>query len=481
LTASAPLYKASATNIQLLYNTSQFEVNSSNQLQIKAGILAPAYHTQDISTINGLQSALDGKEPMITAGTTAQYWRGDKTWQTMPTSLPASDVYSWAKASLKPGYSWTEIGSRPTALSQFTNDLGNYGGFVTGTPWTGCGYITGTDNRLSDARPASDVYAWAKAASKPSYSYSEVGAAAASHSHDYATHRSEGSQFVDYAWGMYDQYRGGWRPSGDLKVAYSAQADNSQNSTLLEGYGASNFLGKNGTSYYQASDWIQLSGAYGLYCTLNEAHFFPNDGTYGAWKISGSRNGWSGIEFADSTTCLMVNYSASGIYNLNYGWQIQWSGGVLQVSKSSYGGPTMATVLDSSNYSSYALPITGGTVNGNITASYMYAYNFIGNSDRSLKENIRALNPEKLNIDYKSFFFKDEPGVLRYGAIAQEVKVDYPELVFRLESGKFGISYQDLLVREVAYLKSITEQLINENSSLRFDLMNIQNQLSQRA
>lgn len=33
----------------------------------------------------------------------------------------------------------------------------------------------GNDSRLSNARPASDVYAWAKASSKPSYSKSEVG------------------------------------------------------------------------------------------------------------------------------------------------------------------------------------------------------------------------------------------------------------------------------------------------------------------
>ena len=33
----------------------------------------------------------------------------------------------------------------------------------------------GNDSRLSNARPASDVYAWAKAASKPTYSKSEVG------------------------------------------------------------------------------------------------------------------------------------------------------------------------------------------------------------------------------------------------------------------------------------------------------------------
>ena len=31
----------------------------------------------------------------------------------IPTSLPASDVYAWAKASSKPSYSWTEISNRP--------------------------------------------------------------------------------------------------------------------------------------------------------------------------------------------------------------------------------------------------------------------------------------------------------------------------------------------------------------------------------
>ena len=57
----------------------------------------------------------------------------------LPTSLPASDVYAWAKASSKPSYSWSEILSRPTALSQFTDDVvaGKYlpitGGTVNGS------------------------------------------------------------------------------------------------------------------------------------------------------------------------------------------------------------------------------------------------------------------------------------------------------------------------------------------------------------
>lgn len=35
-----------------------------------------------------LTTAVNGKEPAITAGTTLQYWRGDKTWQTLPTYNP---------------------------------------------------------------------------------------------------------------------------------------------------------------------------------------------------------------------------------------------------------------------------------------------------------------------------------------------------------------------------------------------------------
>jgi hypothetical protein len=45
-------------------------------------------------------------------------------------------------------------------LSEFTDDVG---------------YVKNTDARLTNARPASDVYAWAKASTKPTYTASEVG------------------------------------------------------------------------------------------------------------------------------------------------------------------------------------------------------------------------------------------------------------------------------------------------------------------
>ena len=45
-------------------------------------------------------------------------------------------------------------------LSEFTDDVG---------------YVKNTDARLTDSRNAKDVYAWAKASTKPTYTASEVG------------------------------------------------------------------------------------------------------------------------------------------------------------------------------------------------------------------------------------------------------------------------------------------------------------------
>lgn len=50
---------------------------------------------------NAVYDALVAKEPTITAGTTAQYWRGDKTWQTLPTSTSGgSSVFYYLNGSV---------------------------------------------------------------------------------------------------------------------------------------------------------------------------------------------------------------------------------------------------------------------------------------------------------------------------------------------------------------------------------------------
>ena len=94
------------------------------------------------------------------------------------------------------------------------------------------------------------------------------------------------------------------------------------------------------------------------------------------------------------------------------------------------------------------------TVSSTITAS-----NFILGSDFRLKNFITPLTPKELNVDYKSFEMKNEPGQLRYGAIAQEVEEKHPEFVRTDADGYKSIAYIDLLVGEIAYLKEEVKRL----------------------
>jgi len=70
-----------------------------------------------------------------------------------PTTLPASDVYSWAKQSTKPSYSWSEIGSRPTKLSEFTNDSGFITGITSSMVTTALGFTPANSTSLASYLP----------------------------------------------------------------------------------------------------------------------------------------------------------------------------------------------------------------------------------------------------------------------------------------------------------------------------------------
>ena len=120
-----------------------------------------------------------------------------------PTSMPASDVSSWAKQSTKPSYTKSEVGlgnvpnvatndqtptftTASTRANIATNEklsvlFGKIAKWYTDlktVAWTG------KYSDLSDAPtslPASDVPSWAKQSSKPAYTAGEVGAAPSSH------------------------------------------------------------------------------------------------------------------------------------------------------------------------------------------------------------------------------------------------------------------------------------------------------------
>lgn len=87
------------------------------------------------------------------------------------------------------------------------------------------------------------------------------------------------------------------------------------------------------------------------------------------------------------------------------------------------------------------------------SVSNMYATNFILTSDARCKANVSSISIAPVNVEYKQFEMVNEPNQLRYGVLAQELQTNNPELVRIDCCGYLSVSYIDLLVKEIAYLK----------------------------
>lgn len=87
-------------------------------------------------------------------------------------------------------------------------------------------------------------------------------------------------------------------------------------------------------------------------------------------------------------------------------------------------------------------------VTGTVTAT-----NHIISSDRRLKQNIAPIDFSPVDIEYKSFELISDAAQKRYGVIAQELQVYYPELVRTDYKGFLSVAYTDLFALELAYIK----------------------------
>lgn len=87
------------------------------------------------------------------------------------------------------------------------------------------------------------------------------------------------------------------------------------------------------------------------------------------------------------------------------------------------------------------------------------ATNFILSSDERLKTKISSFIPYQVRLQYHKYELRSEPGITRYGFIAQEVQKDYPEFVREDAGGILSVSYTDILIRKIAYLEWKVEQL----------------------
>ena len=163
--------RGGATRTWILVNsseasgTSASDAKTSTECYATIAAAGTALHSQ----------AYTGIVPGSDGGTASYANRaGSVSWGNVsgrPSSMPASDVYAWAKATNKPSYSKGEVGLGNvdnTADSAKSVKYATSAGSAGSVAWAN---VSGKPTSM----PASDVAAWAKAASKPTYTKAEVG------------------------------------------------------------------------------------------------------------------------------------------------------------------------------------------------------------------------------------------------------------------------------------------------------------------
>ena len=131
------------------------------------------------------------------------------------------------------------------------------------------------------------------------------------------------------------------------------------------------------------------------------------------------------------------------------------SGGSTYLSIGSYSGSPWINTGTSGGTVQFGAPTSNTTnisVQGTATAT-----NFILSSDKRLKENIKTLNPKKIDIKWKSFNLKTDNNY-RTGVIAQELETEHPEFVRTDKEGLKSVAYIDLLIAKIAELEARLEK-----------------------
>lgn len=133
----------------------------------KPSTFTPSSHTHDdrYYTESEMDSKLSGKANSSHTHTKSQI-------TDFPTSMPASDVYSWAKQSSKPSYSASEVGAVPTSRKvngkALSSDISLSAGDVGAAPSSHSHNYAGSSSAGGDAN-------WANGADYANYAFSNNG------------------------------------------------------------------------------------------------------------------------------------------------------------------------------------------------------------------------------------------------------------------------------------------------------------------
>ena len=334
LTALTPLYKASATQVGLKINAVQFEVNASSELQIKSGILAPAAHTHLISDVTGLQTTLDGKMAIHT-----HPYRPD-TW------IPSWDDVTGKPSTFTPsahGHVWGDLSGVPSTFtpSAHTHIISDITGLQTvldskmaihSHP-----YLSDSDARIAQW---STAFGWGNHTGL--YQPLENQRLSTGNSPTFASLASSGEIFLNtnntYLRGR-NTANTAYIAAIGINLSNKVLIDPDNNGAYTGGHltiaGNTKFTGN--TSF--ANDVWQLSN------DNDERFYFSN---LGATYIKGTA-----IIFRDRNNGGLADISSTGIFTCSGGNSNNWN------SAYAWG-----------NHSGLYLPISGGTLSGQLNINY---------------------------------------------------------------------------------------------------------------
>ena len=454
---------------------------------------ANSSHTHAIADVTGLQSALDAKENSIASGTTSQYWRGDKTWQTLnKAAVGLSNVDNTSDAD-KPVSSATQ-----TALNAKQDTL------VSGTnirTINGVGILGSGDITVSSSQ-------WVTSGSNISYSGGNVGIGTSSPTGELhiaganPAFRIQGNTSGNMQFGQWDGSTNRIQASGRDFSLITTDATNmlfSTNNTERMritsggnvGIGTTtpdSTLTVNGTN----SSQIRLRSADTnrgfIYVDSGEIAFGSNTDlpinlqTNGGTRLSIRPNGNVGIGTSSPSIPVGRGMHIQGVDEIAY-FRLSVAGMTgYDVYKAGFDGYLFNRdnghiIIGTNNTERIRVNNTGnvgiGTtapserlhVSGNILANG----NISSTSDARFKENIRSIdNPlEKvLKIEGVVYDRIDSEEKDNIGFIAQDFEQIIPELVRTDDEGYKSINYQNMVAVLVEAMKEQQKEIVELKNRL---------------
>lgn len=422
----------------------------------------------------------------------------------------------------------TEIlGNNTTALNLKAGSnvtLANSSGTVTITStntWRPLGTgasdaCAGNDSRLSNSRPASDVYAWAKASTKPSYAFNEISAGTATigDGTNYILLRSNAS------------WRGGvyWHTTGNEAMVFGNK--NSASSFIF-----ANTDPVDRTQWNTLSPWMQIKKGCVYINSLIENGVNPSYNLYvnGTANITGQLDVTGAINTDSYVNCTNLNaiddvtiskgsgaarlrISNAGVLNANnviefsqdnsgntkhFQLQDRMDSGntrrYFSIWGYNYGSLISASCASGSSYC--CVGIGGGSsllwdttaklyVNGNAKASAWNTTSDIRLKD--IKEDTNISIETIANAPLFYFYWKDKQDENKHvGTSAQYWQKVLPEVVSGTDESKFTVDYgvtaltsAITVAREVVEQDKKIKQLEEENKQLKEELQLLKSQIN---